>query len=74
MNLLKNLLPTLLIYILTDLSYAESKLLSFQSEYSISLGKTDNIKRLPGRTYINEASGYLLIDCVDNCQESWLTN
>ena len=74
MNLLKNLLLTSLICLLSNISDAESQLLSYQSEYNISLGKTDNEKRLPGRTYINEASGYLLVDWVDNCQESWLTN
>ena len=49
-----------------------SKLLSFQSEYEVSLGE-QNKPRLPGKTYVDEVSGYLLIDWINNCEESWVT-
>ena len=50
-----------------------AKLLSYQSEYEISLANSEKI-RLPGKTYVNEASGQLFIDWIDNCQNSWVSN
>ena len=50
-----------------------AKLLSYQSEYEISLANSEKI-RLPGRTYVNEASGQLFIDWINNCQNSWVSN
>ena len=44
----------------------------FQSEYEVSLGE-QNKPRLPGKTYVDEASGYLLIDWINNCEVSWVT-
>ena len=56
-------------------SYVESfsKLLSYQSEYEISLGDTD-IVRVPGKTYVDKASGQLFIDWINNCDNSWVSN
>ena len=43
---------------------SNSKLLSYQSEYEISLGDSD-IVRVPGKTYVDKASGnYLLIGLI----------
>ena len=50
-----------------------AKLLSYQSEYEISLANSEKI-RLPGKTYVNEASGQLFIDWINNCQNSWVSN
>ena len=50
-----------------------AKLLSYQSEYEISLANSEKV-RLPGRTYVNEASGQLFIDWINNCQNSWVSN
>jgi len=73
MKLLNNIL---IFTILTQFTFFEkkghAKLLSFQSEYNISLGDKDS-PRLPGRTYVDKASGYLLIDWINNCEESWVT-
>ena len=73
---MKILNKLLILTILTQFTFflkkAHAKLLSFQSEYNISLGKTDS-PRLPGRTYVDKASGYLLIDWINNCEESWVT-
>ena len=73
---MKILNKLLILTILTQFTFflkkANAKLLSFQSEYNISLGKTDS-PRLPGRTYVDKASGYLLIDWINNCEESWVT-
>jgi hypothetical protein len=52
---------------------AKSKLLSFQSKYEISLGQSEST-RLPGRTYVDGASGYLLVDWINNCNDSWVSN
>tara|TARA_B100000963_G_scaffold359166_2_gene385672 strand:- start:558 stop:1346 length:789 start_codon:yes stop_codon:yes gene_type:complete len=46
---------------------------SFKSEYEITLGNLDKA-RLPGKTYVDKASGYLLIDWINNCRESWVTS
>ena len=50
-----------------------AKLLSYQSEYEISLANSEKV-RLPGKTYVNEASGQLFIDWINNCQNSWVSN
>ena len=57
------------------LSYneTESKLLSYQSEYEVSLGDTD-IVRVPGKTYVDKAYGQLFIDWINNCDNSWVSN
>ena len=68
-----NFLITLSIFSFINAKQTNSKLLSFQSEYNISLGSSEQ-PRIPGRTYVDEASGYLLIDWINNCQESWVTN
>jgi|TARA_B100000287_G_scaffold367210_1_gene362835 hypothetical protein len=52
---------------------AQSNLLSYKSEYEISLGDSDLV-RLPGKTYVDKASGYLLIDWINNCDNSWVSN
>ncbi len=52
---------------------AQSNLLSYKSEYEISLGDSDLV-RLPSKTYIDKASGYLLIDWINNCNNSWVSN
>tara|TARA_A100001011_G_scaffold110956_1_gene117485 strand:+ start:110 stop:913 length:804 start_codon:yes stop_codon:yes gene_type:complete len=66
-------LPLIFILIIgSSYQNAYSKLISFQSEYDITLGSSDST-RVPGKTYVDEASGYLLIDWIDNCQESWVT-
>ncbi len=73
MKTLKNLIITLSIFIFFNVKPLASKLLSFQSEYNISLGSSDQ-PRIPSRTYVDKASGYLLIDWINNCQESWVSN
>ena len=50
-----------------------AKLLSYQSEYEISLANSEKV-RLPGKTYVNDASGQLFIDWINNCQNSWVSN
>ena len=52
---------------------AQSNLLSYKTEYEISLGDSDLV-RLPSKTYIDKASGYLLIDWINNCNNSWVSN
>ena len=49
------------------------KLLSYQSEYEISLAESEQV-RLPNKTYVNEASGQLFIDWINNCKNSWVSN
>ena len=61
MKKFKNLLLTLSIFFLCNPNIANAKLLSFQSEYDISLAEIDS-PRVPGKTYVDKASGYLLID------------
>ncbi len=67
----KTIIFTLLIQIFF-VKIPQAKLLSFQSEYDISLGKSD-APRLPNKTYVDKASGYLLIDWINNCEKSWIT-
>ncbi len=50
-----------------------AKLLSYQSEYEISLANSEKV-RLPGKTYVNDASGQLSIDWINNCKNSWVSN
>jgi hypothetical protein len=52
---------------------SKSKLISYQSEYEISLGSSETV-RLPGKTYVDKASGYLFIDWINNCDNSWVSN
>ena len=54
-------------------SDSNSKLIPFQSEYEISNIVKDE-PRIPGKTYIDKASGYLLIDWLNSCQDSWVSN
>ena len=51
----------------------KAQLLSYQSEYEISLGDSD-IVRVPGKTYVDKASGNLFIDWINNCDSSWVSN
>ena len=62
-----------LILTLFSFNVTATKLLSYQSEYEISLGDSEKI-RLPGKTYVNEASGQLFIDWINNCKNSWISN
>ena len=48
-------------------------MIPFQSEYEISNIVKDE-PRIPGKTYIDKASGYLLIDWLNSCQDSWVSN
>lgn len=50
-----------------------AELLSFQSEYEIQNVQKDE-PRIPGKTYIDKATGYLLIDWINSCQNSWVSN
>ena len=72
MKKFKNLLLTLSIFFLCNPSNATAELLSFQSEYDITLAEIDS-PRVPGKTYVDKASGYLLIDWINNCEQSWVT-
>ena len=62
-----------LVLTLISFNVNATKLLSYQSEYEISLGDSEKI-RLPGKTYVNEASGQLFIDWINNCKNSWVSN
>ena len=70
-----NIKPFVLFICFWFLSYneTESKLLSYQSEYEVSLGDTD-IVRVPGKTYVDKAYGQLFIDWINNCDNSWVSN
>ena len=70
-----NIKPFVLFTCFWFLSYneTESKLLSYQSEYEVSLGDTD-IVRVPGKTYVDKAYGQLFIDWINNCDNSWVSN
>ncbi|MEE2694916.1 MAG: DUF1849 family protein [Pseudomonadota bacterium] len=61
------------ILIQSALVFAKPSLESFQSKYNISLAQSE-YNRLPGKTYIENASGYLLVDWINNCNNSWITN
>ena len=62
-----------LVLILFSFNVTATKLLSYQSEYEINLANSEKI-RLPGKTYVNEASGQLFIDWINNCKNSWVSN
>ena len=72
---INNIKPFVLFTCFWFLSYneTESKLLSYQSEYEVSLGDTD-IVRVPGKTYVDKAYGQLFIDWINNCDNSWVSN
>ena len=72
MKLFKISLLPVLLCLITFPEISRAKLLSYQNEYEINLGKT-NEPRIPGKTYVDKASGYLLIDWINNCDESWVT-
>ena len=72
MKLFKITLFTTIIFLSFTFKVVKAELKSFQSEYDISLGKSSE-PRLPGRTYVDQASGYLLIAWINNCDASWLT-
>ena len=61
------------ITIFTIFSKSNAKLISFQSEYEISNIQKEEA-RIPGKTYVDKASGYLLIDWLNSCQNSWVSN
>ena len=69
---LKVLYLTLLMWLLPFVE-SNSKLLSYQSEYEISLGDSETV-RVPGKTYVDKASGDLFIDWINNCDNSWVSN
>ena len=54
-----------LLLILFYFKLPSAKLLSYQSEYEISLAESEQV-RLPNKTYVNEASGQLFIDWINN--------
>ena len=57
----------------SSLGEPSSNLLSYQSEYEISLGDTETV-RVPGKTYVDKAYGQLFIDWINNCEDSWVSN
>lgn len=54
-------------------SKPNAKLISFQSEYEVSNIQKDEA-RVPGKIYVDKASGYLVIDWLNSCQNSWVSN
>ena len=54
-------------------SKSNSKLMPFQSEYEISNVQKEEA-RIPGRTYVDKATGYLVIDWLNSCENSWVSN
>ena len=52
---------------------SKPKLISYQSEYEVSLAPSDEV-RLPGKTYVDQASGDLFVDWINNCENSWVSN
>ena len=65
------LITVLTIFIIFSKSNAD--LMSFQSEYEVSNIKKEKA-RIPGKTYVDKASGYLVNDWLDSCQNSWVSN
>ena len=65
------LITVLTIFII--FSKSNAKLISFQSEYEVSNIQKEEA-RVPGKTYVDKASGYLVIDWLDSCQNSWVSN
>jgi hypothetical protein len=45
----------------------------FQSEYEISNVQKEEV-RIPGKTYVDKATGYLVIDWLNSCENSWVSN
>ena len=66
-------LSLLIVFWVLSVSPALSQLLSYQSEYEVELGNSD-IVRVPGKTYVDKASGQLFIDWINNCNNSWVSN
>ena len=54
-------------------SKSNSKLMPFQSEYEISNVQKEEA-RIPGKTYVDKATGYLVIDWLNSCENSWVSN
>lgn len=54
-------------------SKSNAKLIGFQSEYEVSNIQKEEV-RIPGKTYIDKATGYLVIDWLNSCQNSWVSN
>ena len=54
-------------------SKSNSKLIPFQSEYEISNVQKEEA-RIPGKTYVDKATGYLVIDWLNSCENSWVSN
>ena len=54
-------------------SKSNSKLMPFQSEYEISNVQKEEA-RVPGKTYVDKATGYLVIDWLNSCENSWVSN
>ena len=79
MNKKMNYLKYIKIFFLTSFIWlssaldSHSQLLSYQSEYEVSLGES-NVVRVPGKTYVDKASGQLFIDWINNCDNSWVSN
>ena len=79
MNKKMNYLIYIKIFFLTSFIWlssaldSHSQLLSYQSEYEVSLGES-NVVRVPGKTYVDKASGQLFIDWINNCDNSWVSN
>lgn len=60
-------------FLVFTFSTVKAKIISYKSEYEIS-NANDDKPRVPGKTYIDKASGYLTIDWLDSCQNSWVSN
>ena len=60
-------------FLVFTFSTIKAKIISYKSEYEISNANNDE-PRLPGKTYIDKATGYLTIDWLDSCQNSWVSN
>ncbi len=70
----KSIFTILFFVILIPLSSkSEANLISYQSEYEVSLATSDEV-RLPGKTYVDQANGDLFIDWINNCENSWVSN
>lgn len=70
---LKIQLVSLYIIFLSFGTFVKANLISYNSEYEIELGKSDEV-RLPGKTYVDSASGQLFIDWINVCDNSWVSN
>ena len=72
-TIFKILIVTIIYCFFADNIYAKNNLLSYQSEYSINLFESGET-RIPGKTYVDEASGNLYVDWINNCNNSWISN